>query len=697
MKKGLIIVESPTKERALKEMVGDKFNIISSKGHIKDLPKSRMGIDIKNNFQPTWITIPGRRQVLKNIKDSAQGKSIILLATDPDREGEAISWHIAQELNIKNQKCRIVFNEITKNVVLQSIKNPRELNANTVNSQITRRLLDRLVGYEVSPLSYRHTGGRSAGRVQSVAMYLIVKREREIEGFTPEEFWKISAMLLKEKDKKTNAFQANLVLKNGTKIKIKNAEEAKIACKEIENSQFAVSGIAINKVHQRPPLPLKTSTLQQIAFQKLNFSVKKTMYVAQQLYEGISISGKGTQGLITYMRTDSTRISNEAKIKAREYILKNYGQEYLVLGKNVPLKSKKKETIKIQDAHEAIRATSTQFEPESIKNDLTNDQYKLYQIIWKYYIASQMKTALLEKKKIRIKAERYTFETSDAKILFPGFLKMIGDEEIKKVPIPESTEGEKLTLLKVESAQSFTKPPARYNEASLVKILEKEGIGRPSTYSAIIDKIISRGYVEKENKKLKPTKLGFIVDQFLGKYFSNIINVKFTAKMENELDKIESGVQNWQDVLNKFYVTLSQNIERLKEKPPKGLLKKTIELTDEKCAVCGNLMEVRNGPYGKYLACSEFLLKHPTRPFLIKIQVPCPENGCTGEIVKLKSKKGRIFYGCNRYPDCEFSSNHQPIDKKCPECNSILVKTTDRKKGVIYKCHNKECQYKEKA
>lgn len=308
-----------------------------------------------------------------------------------------------------------------------------------------------------------------------------------------------------------------------------------------------------------------------------------------------------------------------------------------------------------------------------------------------------MKTALLEKKKIRIKAERYTFETSDAKILFPGFLKMIGDEEIKKVPIPELTEGEKLTLLKVESAQSFTKPPARYNEASLVKILEKEGIGRPSTYSAIIDKIISRGYVEKENKKLKPTKLGFIVDQFLGKYFSNIINVKFTAKMENELDKIESGVQNWQDVLNKFYVTLSQNIERLKEKPPKGLLKKTIELTDEKCAVCGNLMEVRNGPYGKYLACSEFLLKHPTRPFLIKIQVPCPENGCTGEIVKLKSKKGRIFYGCNRYPDCEFSSNHQPIDKKCPECNSILVKTTDRKKGVIYKCHNKECQYKEKA
>ena len=696
MKKGLIIVESPTKERVLKEMVGDEFNIISSKGHIKDLPKSRMGIDIKNNFQPTWITIPGRRQVLKNIKNTAQGKSIILLATDPDREGEAISWHIAQELNIKDKKCRVSFNEITKNVVLQSIKNPRELNVNTVNSQIARRLLDRLVGYEVSPLSYKYTRGRSAGRVQSVAVYLIVKREIEIEGFSPEEFWKISVLLLKEKDKKANAFQAALILKDGTKIKIKNAEESKIACKEIENSQFTVSSIAINKTYQHPSLPLKTSTLQQIAFQKLNFSVKKTMHVAQQLYEGISISGKGTQGLITYMRTDSTRLSDEAKIKAREYILKNYGQEYLTLGKSVSLKSKKKETIRIQDAHEAIRATSTQFVPESIKNDLTNDQYKLYQLIWKHYIASQMKSALFERKKIRIKAKNYTFETSDTKVLFSGFLKIMGDEEIKKVAIPELTEGEKLNLLKIESAQSFTKPPARYNEASLVKILEKEGIGRPSTYSAIIDKIISRGYVEKENKRLKPTKLGFIVVQFLGEYFSNIINVKFTARMEDELDKIESGAQNWQDVLNKFYITLSQNIEGLIKKPPKGLLEKTKELTDEKCAVCGSPMEVRNGPYGKYLACSNFLLKHPTRPFLIKIQVPCPEDGCTGEIVKLKSKKGRIFYGCSNYPDCKFSSNYEPIDKRCPECGSILVKTADRKKGVIYKCHNKACQYREK-
>ena len=697
MEKGLIIVESPTKERVLREMVGDKFNIVSSKGHIKDLPKSRMGIDTKNNFQPTWITIPGRRQLLKDIKDIAKGKSTILLATDPDREGEAISWHIAQELNIKDKKCRITFHEITKNAVLLAIENPRELNVNIVNSQIARRLLDRLVGYKVSPLSYKYTRGRSAGRVQSVAVYLIVKREREIEAFQPEEYWKINAWFVKEKDKKENALQAALTLKNGTKLKIQNGEEAQFICKDIEKSEFVVSKITVKKEFQHPPLPLKTSTLQQIAFQKLNFSVKKTMQVAQQLYEGVQISGKGTQGLITYMRTDSTRLSDEAKINAREYIIKKYGQDYYTSGKRISQKSKKKDTVKIQDAHEAIRATSINFEPESIKKDLAADQYKLYTLIWKYYIASQMKSALLERSNIKISVKQYTFETNDSKNLFPGFIVIMGEEENKKTILPHLSEGERLQLLKIESTQSFTKPPARYNEASLVKVLEKEGIGRPSTYSAIIDKIISRGYVEKDNKRLQPTKLGFVVDKFLKEYFSNIINVKFSAKMEDELDKIETGALDWQNILNNFYKSLLLDIDRLIKKPPVELLEQSRELTDEKCSVCSSPMEIRNGPYGKYLACSKFALKHPTKPFLNRINVPCPQEGCEGEIVKLKSKKGKYFYGCSNYPNCKFSSIYQPINKKCPECGSILVKITDRKKRTTYRCHNKECLYKEMA
>jgi len=694
MKKDLIIVESPTKERVLKEMIGDKFLIISSKGHIKDLPESRMGIDVEDNFKPTWLIIPNKRQILKNIKNIAQGKNKILLATDPDREGEAISWHLAEELDIDNQKCRVSFNEISKNVVIQAIDNPRELDMNIVNSQIARRLLDRLVGYKVSPLCYKYARGKSAGRVQSVAVHLIVKREKEIETFKSEEYWKINVFLLKEKDTEDKAFQATLISQNDIKIKIKNQKEADFYCEDIKECPFIVSKVTISEEYKKSPLPLKTSTLQQIAFHNLNFSVKRTMRVAQQLYEGISIAGTGTLGLITYMRTDSTRLSDEAIINARKYISEKYGKEYQISGKRI---SKNKEPIKIQDAHEAIRPTSINLEPLFIKGDLTNDQFKLYQLIWEYFIASQMKPALIEKKNVRIRAKQYIFEANGSCIKFPGYLKVLKENEIEKVILPGLKEGEMLTLLKIDPRQSFTKPPARYNEASLVKVMEKEGIGRPSTYAVIIDKILSRSYVEKENKKLLPTKLGIIVDQFLTKYFSNIINVKFTAKMEQELDKIESGEHNWQNVLNDFYKSLLLSINRLTEKPPQKLTSEFKELVDEKCIVCGNSMEIKTGPYGKYLACSQFPLKHPTKPFLFKIGVACPKEGCSGEIIKLKSKKGRFFYGCSNYPNCDFCSNFIPVNKKCPDCGSILVKRNIRGKGSFYQCYNKECRYHKKV
>lgn len=696
MKNCLIIVESPTKVKVLKEMLGGNCEIASSKGHIKDLPKSRLGIDTENDFKPTWIIIPAKRQIVKKLKNLTDVNTKVLLATDPDREGEAISWHIAQELEIEDQKCRIVFNEITKSVIQKAIDHPRKLDMNIVDSQIARRLLDRLVGYKVSPLCYKYTRGKSAGRVQSVAVHLIVKREKEIQSFQPEEFWKISVLLQKEDDGKENFFEAFLVSRNNKKIHIKNQEEAEAVCNKIKNYRYIVSDIQNKKEYKHAPLPLKTSTLQQMAYNKLNFSVKKTMRIAQQLYEGVSITGRGTLGLITYMRTDSTRISDEAKNNAKKYINQTYGKDYVSFSKTDIGKFKKSNT-KVQDAHEAIRPTSVDLEPDFIKGNLSPDQYKLYQLIWKFFIASQMKSALLERKYIKIQAEEYTFEQTGMRIIFPGHLKVMGDADIEKINLPVLVKGEMLHLLKINSKQTFTKPPARYNEASLVKVLEKEGIGRPSTYAVIIDKILSRGYVEKENKRLIPTKLGIIADQFLTDFFSNIINIKFTATMESELDKIESGEHGWQKILNVFYQSLINDINRLIQNPPHKYIQQSKELVEEKCLICGNPMEVRNGPYGKYLACSKFPIDHPTKPFMMKIGVMCPEKDCTGEIIKRKSKKGRVFYGCSRYPNCKFYSIHPPVNKTCPKCGSIMVEIKDKRKGHYYHCISKECNYQEKA
>lgn len=694
MKENLIIVESPTKVRVLKEMLGNSFEVASSKGHIRDLPKTRLGIDIKKNYEPTWVIIPAKRHMIRELKNMAVNKENILLATDPDREGEAISWHIAKELNLEDKKCRVVFNEITKNIILQAIKKPRKLSFKVINAQIARRLLDRLVGYEVSQLCNKYAGGKSAGRVQSVAVHLIVKREKEIQSFKPKEYWKISAFLYKEDSKKEN-IEALLVSKNGKKIDIQNKKQADIICNEIEKSQFSVYDIKNKKQHKHPPLPFKTSTLQQVGYNKLNFSVKRTMQVAQQLYEGVKITGKGTLGLITYMRTDSTRISDEAKASAREYIITNYGKDYVSSGKSTSQKNKK-QNIKIQDAHEAIRPTSVYLRPGDIKDDLSADQYKLYRTIWEYFVANQMKSALIERNNIKIKVKEYIFELNGAKIIFPGYLKIFDTNDIEKKIITNLKAGDKLELLKLDRKQLFTKPPARYNEASLVKVLEKEGIGRPSTYSVIIDKIQSRNYVEKVEKRFKPTNLGITVDKFLINYFSDIINVKFTATMESKLDKIESGEESWEEVLDTFYQLLLDDMNRLKQNPPEKLIKQGKELTDEKCSVCGSQMEIKNGRYGKYLACSKLPTKHPTKSFLIKIGVPCPNDNCNGEIIKRKSKKGRAFYGCSNYPKCNFYSIHKPVNEKCPDCGSILVKVGSKRKGAFYQCSNKECNYKKK-
>ncbi len=693
MKENLIIVESPTKEKVLKEILGEKYRITSSKGHVKDLPKSRLGIDIEKEYEPTWIIIPAKRILVKKLKSLAENKENIFLATDPDREGEAISWHIATELNIENKECRIVFNEITKNAIVNAVNNPRKLDMDLVDSQIARRLLDRLVGYKVSPLCYRYTRGKSAGRVQSVAVHLIVKREEEIQAFQPKEFWKITVQLGKNKSGKINSFEASLTTKNGEKIAIENKKKSEEICHDLKKRKYFVSEIQDKKEYKHPPLPLRTSTLQQMAYNRLNYSVKRTMRIAQQLYEGIAITGHGTMGLITYMRTDSTRISDDAKIKAREHIKKYYGKEYLSTKKSNF--SKRGNNQKIQDAHEAIRPTNIDFIPDLIKDSLTSEQFKVYSLIWEYFITSQMKSALLERNKVKIKAEEYGLELNGTKILFPGYLKVFGENEIEKNIIPDLIANEELDLLKILPKQSFTKPPARYNEASLVKVLEKEGIGRPSTYAVIIDKIQSRNYVEKENKTFIPTNLGKTVDKFLVNYFSDIINIKFTAEMENSLDEIEAGKHQWKTMLDKIYKILLEDISNLDKNPPKLLLQQSREMTEEKCSVCDSPMEIKNGPYGKYLSCSENPSKHPTRPYMIKVGIPCPEKKCDGEIIKRKSKKGRTFYGCSNYPNCKFFSNKLPVNKKCPKCDSILVKTTSKKKGDFYQCISSKCDYRE--
>jgi DNA topoisomerase I len=692
MVKYLVIVESPTKEKTLKKILGENYLIKSSKGHIIDLPKTKLGIDIENDFQPEYVTIPRQRSIVKELEKYSKDKDKIFLATDPDREGEAIAWHIAQKLKIKNDNNRVSFNEITERAVSQAFKNPREINLNMVDSQKTRRLLDRLVGYKISPLLWKKIGKKlSAGRVQSVALRLICEREEEILKFKEDEYWLISALLNKTEDEEIKPFEAKLFSVDSKKITIRNKKEAMQICEEVKNQNIYVKDINKRKEFKNPQPSFTTSTLQQEGYNKLNFPIKKSMIIAQQLYEGIALGNKGNVGLITYMRTDSIRVSNEAKSDAKKYIEEKYGKNFAKSFENFEKDKKKIKNKTIQDAHESIRPTSVFNQPDLIKKYLSNDQYKLYSLIWQRFIASRMKAAYLERITINIESGKYIFRVSGSNILFKGFMIIYNDDNQDLNTPPDLKEGDKLKIIKIEEKQYFTKPPPRYTEASLVKTLEKEGIGRPSTYVPIIDTIQRREYVEKVNKKFNPTELGITVNSFLTQYFSDIISVAFTAKMEKQLDEVESNKKKWVDILKTFYKTFSKDLE-------KGNQAQRIKITqlfsDEICDKCGRKMLIKSGRFGKFLACSGFPDCKNTKPFLDKIGINCPEKGCPGEIVRKKTKKGRIFYGCSNYPKCSFMTWNKPVDKKCPKCNSILVLDKNKKSGFYYKCSNSVCDYK---
>lgn len=693
MAKFLVIVESPTKEKTLKKILGEDYIIKSSKGHLIDLPKTKLGIAIENNFQPEYVVIPKQRRVLKELEESAKGKEKVFLATDPDREGEAIAWHIAQKLKVIEGKNRVIFNEITERAVSQAFKKPREIDLNMVNSQKARRLLDRLVGYKISPLLWKKIGKKlSAGRVQSVTLYLICDREEEIAKFKIEEYWTIDALFKKIEDEKAEPFEAKLFSINSKKAAIKTKKEATVICEEVKNQDIYIKSINKKKESKNPQPPFTTSTLQQEAYNKLNFPIKKTMFIAQQLYEGITLGNKGNIGMITYMRTDSIRVSDEAKCEAKKYIEEHYGKDFAKSSQNLKEVKNKIKNVKIQDAHESIRPTYVLNHPESIKKYLTNDQYKLYNIIWQRFIASRMKAAHLEKTTIDIESGIYIFRTSGYRILFKGYMILYGQNNQDVDKIPDLKEKDQLKLLKIEANQSFTKPPPRYTEASLVKRLEKEGIGRPSTYVPTISTLQYRTYVEKVDKYFRPTELGITVNSFLIQYFSDIINIAFTAKMEKQLDEIESDKKKWENVLDEFYKAFSNDLV-------KGSQAQKIEIprvfSDEICAKCGSKMLIKNGRFGKFLACSSFPDCKITKPFLDKIGVSCPVEGCSGEIIRKKTKKGRTFYGCSNYPKCSFVTWNKPVDKKCPQCNHILVIMKDKKNGFYHKCSNSACNYRD--
>jgi len=684
-----VIVESPAKAKSISKMLGKNYTVIASLGHIRDLPKSRLGIDIKNDFQPEYITIRGKGSIVNNLKKEAKKADSIFLATDPDREGEAISWHLASLLDInKDTPCRVEFHEITKETVKSSIKSPRKLDENLYNAQQARRVLDRLVGYKISPILWKKVKkGLSAGRVQSVAVKLICDRENEITEFIPEEYWTIKGHFKKDNSKFEAMLTHQIANEKESKLTIKNEEEAKNILKEIKSNENIVFDIKKSKRKRSPYPPYTTSTLQQDASKKLGYTSKKTMMIAQQLYEGIDVKGEGTTGLITYMRTDSTRIANEAVDAAREYIVQNFGKEFSN-GGNTYSKKAKKET---QDAHEGIRPTHLNLWPEKIKDSLTKEQFKLYKLVWDRFIGSQMSDAIYDTISVKIKNGKYIFKSNGSKLNFSGFLKVYTttDEEQNDIILPELNVGEKLDLIKIEEKRNFTQPPSRYTEASLIKTMEELGIGRPSTYSPTISTILSRGYVTLEKKTFYPTELGTIVNDILVKYFSEIINEEFTAQLENQLDEIAEGKLNWKDVIREFYFKFEDALDKAESEIEKIDIKD--EESDEICEKCGKKMVIKVGKYGKFLACPGYPECKNVKPILEKIGVKCPL--CEdGEIVKKRTKKGRIFYGCSNYPNCEFNSWQEPVQEKCPKCGGMMV-IRQTKNSKTLSCINEKCGY----
>lgn len=683
----LVIVESPAKAKTIERYLGKKYKVKASIGHVIDLPKSQMGIDTENNYKPKYITIRGKGPILQELKSAAKKAKKVYLAADPDREGEAIAWHLAQALNIDTESnCRVVFNEITKDAVLESFKNPRPINMHLVDAQQARRILDRLVGYNISPILWKKVKkGLSAGRVQSVALRLIIDRENEIKHFEPEEYWTIEGKF--EKDKKQ--FEALYIGNEKEKVKLSNEQQVKDILKGMEGSAFEVTNVTKKERKRNPAPAFTTSSLQQEAARKLNFRARKTMMIAQQLYEGIDIGKEGTVGLITYMRTDSTRISETAKAEAMQYVVDKYGNNYIV----GEVKKEKKQA-NAQDAHEAIRPTSVMRTPESLKEVLSRDQLRLYRLIWERFVASQMAPAILDTVTVSLKNGDCVFRANGSHVKFSGFMKVYieGTDDLteeKTNLLPEMNVGDKIQSLEIEPKQHFTQPPPRYTEARLVKELEELGIGRPSTYAPTLDVIQKRGYVQLDSKRFVPTELGEIVHSLMVEFFPDIIDIEFTAKMEEDLDKIEEGQTNWIQIIDDFYKHFEKHVKHADEAMQKIEIKD--EPAGEDCELCGAPMVFKLGRYGKFMACSNFPECRNTKTIMKPIGVKCP-NCETGEIVERKSKTKRVFYGCNNYPECEFVSWDKPISRPCPKCNALLVEKKV-KKGIQIHCT--KCDYEE--
>jgi len=679
--KTLVIVESPSKAKTIGKYLGSRYNVIASVGHVRDLPKSKLGIDIDDNFEPQYISIRGKGDLIKSLKKEASKASKVYLATDPDREGEAISWHLAFLLDLDPEEaCRIEFNEITKDTIKEAIKHPRKINMGLVDAQQARRVLDRLVGYQISPLLWRKVRkGLSAGRVQSAALKIICDREREIEKFEPKEFWNIIAEF-----KKGKKFQAKLAEANGKKIFVENKAQNDNIIKELNSGEFIVSDVKEKIRMQKPYPPFTTSSLQQDAGNKLNFNAKKTMMIAQQLYEGVDVKGRGTTGLITYLRTDSVRVSDAAKQAAKELIVSKFGAEYSA---NNIFSNKKKD---IQDAHEAIRPAIIELEPELIKDSLTADQFKLYKLIWNRFMASQMSQSKSNSMQVNIANGIYGFKANGSELLFDGFRRLYNtaDDEGAKL-LPSLEKYEKLKAESLKGEQSFTQPPARYTEASLVKELEDKDIGRPSTYAPIVSTLTERKYVGREKKALKPTELGFLVNDLMEEYFKDIVDAGFTANMENRLDDVEVGSQKWKDLISEFYGPFKKELD-IADSAIEKIVVEDVP-TGELCELCGKPMVIKAGRFGDFIACSGYPECKNTKPIIKTIGVKCPN--CGKDIVARKSKRGRLFYGCSGYPDCKTVFWNKPTDKRCPECNSILLEKKTKNKNFV--CSNEKCGYTE--
>lgn len=683
----LVIVESPAKAKTIERYLGKKYKVKASMGHIRDLPKSQLGVDTEHDFEPRYITIRGKGPVLKELKTAAKKAKKVYLAADPDREGEAIAWHLAHSLDLDlSSDCRVVFNEITKDAIKDSFKHPRMINMDLVDAQQARRILDRLVGYKISPILWKKVKkGLSAGRVQSVALRLIIDRENEINEFKPEEYWTIDGRFLKGKE----SFEASFFGVNGKKHPLKTKEDVKEILSKLKGSKFSVEKVTKKERKRNPAVPFTTSTLQQEAARKLNFRAKKTMMIAQQLYEGIDLGKEGTVGLITYMRTDSTRISNTAIEEVSAFIDQTYGKNFLNTTKRT---AKKNENA--QDAHEAIRPTSTLRKPADVKHVLSRDQLRLYKLIWERFVASQMAPAVLDTMSVDLDNNGLTFRANGSKVKFPGFMKVYvegKDDQLeeKDKMLPDLKEGDTVLSKDIEPEQHFTQPPPRYTEARLVKTLEELGIGRPSTYAPTLDTIQKRGYVALDNKRFIPTELGEIVLNLIIEFFPEIINVEFTAKMEKELDSVEEGTIEWVRIIDSFYQDFAKRVEKAEAEMQEVEIEPEYAGVD--CEECGHPMVYKMGRYGKFMACSNFPDCRNTKPIVKDIGVKCPT--ChEGNIVERKSKKRRIFYGCDRFPECEFVSWDKPIERKCPKCENMLVEKK-LKKGMQVQCVN--CDYKE--